>query len=873
MVPPKLPPPFVRALAFGAIVVAGVAVSVGLYRSVINREELRRRDELSQEIANRQALIRATLRDYEDSLFALKLLFADSDEVTPREFENAARALIRRYPGFFALQWAPLVSGSRRAEWTKAAAAAHGGQFEILEHAPGHGLVPAARRDRYFPVFYSEPAIADWNSLGCDLGHGPLAAAFDRAAGSGSVEITGQLELVTTTGRRHGLAMVLAVFGPDETPRELRGFLLGVFRVDDLLVQSWNSAPASIADVMFVDDSASPGARRVLYYHQIHAEPAAPVPTEAAFRAATTHSLPLAIGSRRWTVLYRPDRAWLAASAGRPAGLILLSGLVITGLLAAFLGSISRHSQHVEREVAQRTLELTESRRRLDALLQSLPGMAYRCRYDTVATIEYVSEGALALTGYAPDDFTCGRIHLRDLVVAGDLPAVRERTLTALLVERAPFEVEYRIHDRGGREKWILSRGRGVYADDHRLLFFEGLAIDITARKQAESARFAIERKLLESQKLESLGLLAGGIAHDFNNLLAGILGHANLARLDSATGSELTLHLSRIEAASHRAADLCQQMLAYSGRGHFQVGAVDLSQLVRDTLPLLKGSIPPHARVELDLAPAPMFVTADATQIRQIVMNLLLNAVDAVGAAGGEIVLATGRRNVDPDFLAAAHASDTAAPGEHIFLTVRDTGCGMGADTVAKIFDPFFTTKFTGRGLGLAAVLGIVRGHSGALRVESQLGRGSTFTLVLPPCAEPPPAAPEPAPRPSWHRAGKVLVIDDEAPVREVAAALIGTFGLTVVTAIDGADGLARFRADPGGFDLVFLDLTMPGLDGEETLAALRALSPGVRVLLVSGYSENDRITRLAHDGPLMFMQKPFTRGKLEDKLREIFA
>ncbi|HVU24078.1 MAG TPA: CHASE domain-containing protein [Opitutus sp.] len=868
----KLSPSLIRAVAFGAIVIGGIAVSFGLYRSVREREELRRQDELMRQIENRQALIQATVRDYEDSLFALKLLFTDSDAVTADEFERAARALIRRYPGFFAVQWAPLVPGAERTAWTRAAAAVHGANFAIREHAGG-GFVPAAPRDRYFPVLYSEPAIADWNSLGCDLGHGPLAATFDRATVTGDVEMSGRLRLATNAGPRQGLAMVAAVFTPDTEPRRLRGFLLGVFRVDELLVQSWKRSPGSISDVMFVDESAPAGADRVLYFHRANPDSPAPVPAEQEFRAAATTALPLIIGTRRWSLLYRPNRDWALTGSGRPAGLILLAGLVSTGLLAAFLASISRHSQLVEREVAERTLELTESRRQLDALVQSLPGMAFRCRYNQAVAIEYVSEGALALTGYAPDDFTSGRLHFRDVVVPADLAAVRKRTTAALFVERTPFEAEYRIRTRDGREKWVLSRGRGVYSDDQKLLFFEGLAIDITDRKQAESAKIALERKLLESQKLESLGLLAGGIAHDFNNLLAGILGHADLARLDLAENSGLTVHLSRIEAAAARAADLCQQMLAYSGRSRFQVEVIELSQLVQDTLPLLKGSIPPHARVTLAPALAPLFVMADATQIRQIVMNLLLNAVDALAPAGGDITITTGRRNIDQAFLAAAHMADTATPGEHVFLEVRDTGCGMSAETVAKIFDPFFTTKFAGRGLGLAAVLGIVRGHSGALRVESEPGRGSTFTLALPPCDAPPVNAFDGTPQNPWRRTGRVLVIDDEAPVREVAAALIGTFGFTVVTAADGTEGLARFREDPAGYDLVFLDLTMPGLDGEETLAGLRAIAPGVRVLLVSGYSENDRVARLAAGGPLTFMQKPFTRGKLEGRLRAIFT
>lgn len=206
------------------------------------------------------------------------------------------------------------------------------------------------------------------------------------------------------------------------------------------------------------------------------------------------------------------------------------------------------------------------------------------------------------------------------------------------------------------------------------------------------------------------------------------------------------------------------------------------------------------------------------------------------------------------------------------MFLEVRDSGCGMTRETLSKIFDPFFTTKFSGRGLGLAAVLGIVRAHSGALRVESELGRGSTFTLVLPYTNRPVASAGANSSTP-WQRAGKVLVIDDEGPVRDVAAELIRSFGMDVVTATDGTDGIEKFRETPASFDLVLLDLSMPGLDGGETLAELRAIRPDVRVLLASGYGSSDRIAALAAGGPVLFLQKPFTRGQLERKVREIIS
>jgi CheY-like chemotaxis protein/two-component sensor histidine kinase len=312
--------------------------------------------------------------------------------------------------------------------------------------------------------------------------------------------------------------------------------------------------------------------------------------------------------------------------------------------------------------------------------------------------------------------------------------------------------------------------------------------------------------------------------------------------------------------------------MLAYSGRSSFLIEPVDLSQLVQDTLPLLNVSLASRARLCLDLSDRPAVVMADATQLRQIIMNLVINAADAIGERQGEIHIATGVRDFDQEYLRAASDGDLLTSGPYVFVAVRDTGCGMTPETIAKIFDPFFTTKFAGRGLGLAAVRGIVRGHQGALHVASTPGQGSTFTLLLPPSLQDLVAVDSTPVTPRQY-SGKVLVIDDEATVRETTAGLMATFGFSVVTANNGSSGIVHFCAGPTEYVLVLLDLTMPGPTGDDTLATLRTIAPDVRVLLLSGYSDSARATRLATHGPVGFLQKPFTREILERKLRELLG
>ncbi len=262
------------------------------------------------------------------------------------------------------------------------------------------------------------------------------------------------------------------------------------------------------------------------------------------------------------------------------------------------------------------------------------------------------------------------------------------------------------------------------------------LRAEIRERIKAEEEKRMVESKMIEAQKLESLGVLAGGIAHAFNNLLTGVMGNVSLARLDMPPDSPLEPYLDQIEKASIRAADLCKQMLAYSGRGHFMLQRVDLSKLADETIYLLQSSISKQAILRLNLASDVPPVLADRTQLRQILMNLVINASEAIGPNSGVINLATGLTRVDQNYLESTVAPSQLKPGDYAFLEVSDTGCGMTPETLARIFDPFFTTKFTGRGLGLAAVLGIVRGHKGALKVSSEPGKGTTFKILLP-CAE----------------------------------------------------------------------------------------------------------------------------------------
>ena len=395
---------------------------------------------------------------------------------------------------------------------------------------------------------------------------------------------------------------------------------------------------------------------------------------------------------------------------------------------------------------------------------------------------------------------------------------------------------------------------------------------DVTDRKQAEEERRLLEAQIQHAQKLESLGLLAGGIAHDFNNLLTSILGYSDLALLALPADSLPRNFIEEVVKGARRAAELTQQMLAYSGKGRFVVQPLVLSTLVEDTSRLLEVSISKKCVLKYNFTPNLPTVEADASQLRQIVMNLVINASEAIGDRSGVVAITTGAMHCDRAYLTETYLDESLPEGLYVYLEVADTGCGMSEETRAKIFDPFFTTKFTGRGLGLAAVLGVVRGHRGALKVYSELGKGTTFKVLFPASTQP--VLTEPVTgtgAEAWRGSGTVLVVDDEEEVRGLARFMLAAMGFDVLTAADGREGVALFRTEAERIRLVLLDMTMPHLDGAETFRELRRIRGDVRALLSSGYNEQAATNTFAGKGLAGFIQKPYGFKELQAAVRKV--
>ena len=467
-------------------------------------------------------------------------------------------------------------------------------------------------------------------------------------------------------------------------------------------------------------------------------------------------------------------------------------------------------------QVSKSDEALRESEERLNSL--------YRTMVEGVCLHEMIYDGSGAAVDYEVTDVNpayeaiTGLSRERavgskgsELYGAGEAPFLDVYAKVADSGEPASFEAHF-----APMEKYF-----SVSVSSSRKGQFATVFFDITDRKRAEDEWQALQRQVQHAQKLESLGVLAGGIAHDFNNLLMGILGNADLALNELSPMSPACRSLREIEKASLRAAELSKQMLAYSGRGRFVVEPISANELIEEMTHLLEVSISKKAVLKYNFAENLPSFCGDVTQVRQVVMNLITNASEAIGDKSGVIALSTGAMHCDRAYLDDADKvlrtglEEPLPEGIYTYFEVADTGCGMDAATIEKIFDPFFTTKFTGRGLGMSAVLGIVRGHKGAMKIYSEVGKGTTFKILFPAIEVPDDGdaieGQGEAEERTWTRTGTVLVADDEDVVCAVARKMLERLGFSVLTASDGHEALEIFRERADEIVCVLLDLTMP--------------------------------------------------------------
>jgi PAS domain S-box-containing protein len=491
------------------------------------------------------------------------------------------------------------------------------------------------------------------------------------------------------------------------------------------------------------------------------------------------------------------------------------------------------------------------------------------------ATILACNEAAVALTGYS-------RSELLETSVADYAPEIEvaesggEAALSAAVRRASRGEVvgfAAAVRRADGSLRQVEARISRVDAPGRPTVL--AVLHDVTQRLDADAERRRLEERVQQTQRLESLSVLAGGVAHDFNNILMGVLGNATLALQVLPQSANVRPLLERIELAGARACELSRQMLAYSGRGRLIAEEVDLAALVHDALDEYRPTLPEGVtlieEVETELPSA----LGDAAQIRQVLRELVTNAREALPGGTGTIRVQVRMEDVSAGEALNGYPFESLAPGPHLALRVTDTGIGMDRHTAEHAFEPFFSTKFAGRGLGLAASLGIVRGHRGGIRIQSQPAEGASITVYLPPQMRPAatsravPAEGATAQRQAGG--GVVLVVDDEEFIRELAGEVLTLSGFTPLFACDGEEAVALFRANAPGLSAVLLDVTMPRMSGPEVLERIRLIRDDVPVILSSGYHEDDATRDLSTGSFTDFLQKPYRPNDLIDALQRV--
>ncbi len=894
------------------VILVGVLGSAAAFFTLQANEQKRIDNEFrrrSESIAN---LMEGTLRNRQETILTLRQLFHYSESVSRTEFNQAASDLLTHHPGLESLTWAPRTPSSRRGQLEAEARADGLTLFTVFAAEPTNPAPPATASapSEIFPILYVVSLDSSQQALGLDLTTSSAWPEFQQTAKKGSLLALGRVPPITSEATRDSYLITLPVYldgvphTETERTRLLRGFLLGTFRPSTLLDHLLGQLPRTGVDILLVERIKEKETYPLHFYPSNLRTPSTDGATVQTIASSQHHCIKLNFAGRNWEMWFRPAPEWLTSQKSPSHAIVAILGLLITGLLAIYLRSLFRQTLAVESLVNRRTTELTAAQRKLEDDIQRRiqTEQALKASEERYRTLVNQSTDAIwrlelphPIPVSLPPDEQISRIKLTGLIAecnpptahlyghkqAADIHGQKFASLSPHSWQR--HEAALRVFIRngytlteheatettpGGVSRIFLLNLIGVLVDG-QLARIWVTQRELTQQRQLEKERHAFERRLGETQRLESLGVLAGGIAHDFNNLLTGIMGHASLGRCEIPFDSPLATHFEEIENASRSAASLCQQMLAYAGKGQFQIKPHSFSQIVSQTAHLLHVSASKQVELRFHLDDDLPLVMADANQLRQIVMNLVINASEAIGQRPGLVTLTTGLIQADAStFAGCAYAPEKPAPA-YVFLEIRDNGCGMSADIANRIFEPFFTTKFAGRGLGLAATIGIVRSHAGALRVESKPGEGSTFTLYLPASDLPPKQAEHhELTHTPWNAEGTLLIIDDEAAVRTVAERMSQTLGFSALCAADGDQGIQLFELYRSRITLVLVDLAMPGLSGEETLARLRAIDPTLRAVIMSGYNQPEAPAPV--DGkPPSFLAKPFSIAQFQAVVR----
>ncbi len=820
------------------------------------RQNQRQRDasRLNRFVSRTEQSLQNRLGRYEDIILGAQAFFTDEPKPRPLSVDKwhsyvDRLDLPKRHPGLTSLAIITRVLPQDLDTFLKERP-----QLTGRYHLPLSDPVPLhspGQDGDHLLIEVCEPGARSVQARGLDVGTSQTQRrAAERAMDSGQPALSGLVYFTMPSGRQEAVVFMTPVYWgrsalPEERRQALRSWISAGVLIKPMIEDILRGEDQGVAFEV-VDALVAAGPQR-LYGAPDWPQGASPMAVR------TLH-----VAGREWLLRYALKPGFFAADGRNQSLMLLLGGLMVSVSLTAVVWSLTG--------TRRRALDLAKDM--TASLHQAVARTKSHLAYTPLAVIEvdaayHITEwnaAAERIFGYAREE-ALGR-DPRFLVPEDGQWMVEPRRANLLESDNGLHLPSENRTKTGLRIQcdWYNAALR----DEHGC--FIGaicLADDITERRHIEAA-------LRQTQKLESLGVLAGGIAHDFNNLLTAILGNTEVALDRASSDPALRTAIQRIEATTQRGSDLARQLLAYAGKAHFEVKPLDLNAIIIDMGDLLSVSISKKVGIRMDLQSGLPAVNADSAQFQQVVMNLVINASEAIGDRTGVITLRTRSLNYAQAELSATFPGQVLEPGSYVRLEVEDDGCGMDAETIGRIFDPFFTTKFTGRGLGLSAMLGIVRGHRAGIRVESTPGEGTTFILLFPASQfVAVPTAPEAEPRQALS--GTILVVDDEGIIRDLARNALEQSGFRVLEARDGLEAVERFTELGQQVDLILLDMTMPRMGGAETFRRIRELSPKVKVLLTSGYTQKESLESLADLPPDGFLQKPFRVRELVGRIRDL--
>ena len=962
--------PIMTILAGVVISFMGFALALHWDRQVIRNEFIREADNHFEAI-NREVEFNL------HTLSSLKTFYDSIGELDRTEFRDLAEHLLSLHSTVQAIEWIPRVPHADRPAYEEASRQAGFPYFQITERETGGEIIRATERQEYFPVYFVEPYRGNEVALGFDLASDRMRReALQRARDAGDAVATGRIKLVQETAGRFGFLVFSPIYHkglPEDSiltrGENLKGFILGVFTVDEIVEKSLTYLKPGGIDI-YVYDKSAPPEESFLYFHPSRTRKPSNLTAEPAEDAHFEHSRILTLPNREWLVLMKAAPGFVAArETWRPLG-GLLGGLLLSGALASYL---------IIQKRSKETLE--EQLNFLQSLIDTIPSPIFYKDINGVylgcntAFEAYIGRPKIEIVGktvydVAPEDLA-DKYHKADL---------------ALLLAPGVQSYEASVQYADGIRHNVLFTKATFFDAEGKIAGMVGVMIDITARKraEAESVRLVtaveqlaegimiadtnwiiqyanpaferisgydrdeligqhtrilkndhydrafykgiretlaggevwlghvqerkkdgtlydvealvspvrdeagniynyvsihrditrevrLERELRQSQKMESIGTLAGGIAHDFNNILTSIIGYTEMAQTRVQEGSLVKRNLDQVLRSGFRARDLVKQILTISRQTEQERKPVQICPVVKEALKLLRSSLPTTVEIRQEIAvrPGEGVVLADPTQIHQVLMNLCTNAAHAMRPQGG--ILSVNLSEVEFDASLVCRYPGLR-PGPYVKLIVSDTGCGMDAAVMERIFDPYFTTKGPGEGtgLGLSVVQGIVKSHGGAITVHSTPGEGTVFEVFLPRLEEAVITgveSVEPLPTGSEH----ILFVDDEETLVDLGRDILKSLGYSVTIRTHSLAALETFRAEPGAYDLLITDLTMPGITGLGLAKEVMATRADVPVILCTGFSDQINAEQARDVGVREVVMKPYDVATLAKTIRRV--